>query len=420
MEKDKKHAHPATPTGAGSAAQPAREPEPGSELDEFFRKLTPEMRRPKPSPDAVAAAVESVKRLAARANAEEAAENAAGEVDLESLVQSHDPERNNSGDQRLTADDLGGDDSNDDVGIVLCGVCGHRNRATNRFCGMCGVVIEGSPLAPPKAKSTKVRAREFPMAPSSPAEVKLVPRPNLQPAAPSFSPANFATPNPAAPSHTLPSHIAQEERHANGHPESHHYHHHYHHHYFSGGQEGASANPSSPSMARPADSAREAERLRSTATLRGDMSRVEAAVRRIAQEWVLACNTKHLDDMLELYSADAIVLRSNLNPIRGAASVREFLFGSLEAGLGEVELEPLRVDVVGDLAYEAGRCKALVPSTSGKRREERGKYLWVLARQPGGEWRIVSDCWSSDLTLSTLESDAPQGAAIRTSQPRKS
>src|SRR5580692_6783725 len=182
MDKDKKHAHPATPTGAGSAAQPAREPEPGSELDDFFRKLQPEMRRPKPSPDAVAAAVESVKRLAAHANAEDAAENAAEEVDLESLVQGHDPDRSDSRGRNTTADDLGGDDSNDDVGIVLCGVCGHRNRATNRFCGMCGVVIEGSPLAPPKAKSTKVRARELSIAPSPQAEIKVAPRanPNLQ------------------------------------------------------------------------------------------------------------------------------------------------------------------------------------------------------------------------------------------------
>ena len=408
MDKDKKHAHPATPTGAGSAAQPAREPEPGSELDDFFRKLQPEMRRPKPSPDAVAAAVESVKRLAAHANAEDAAENAAEEVDLESLVQGHDPDRNDSRGRNTTADDLGGDDSNDDVGIVLCGVCGHRNRATNRFCGMCGVVIEGSPLAPPKAKSTKVRARELSIAPSPQAEIKVAPRANPQPAAQNVPPS--------------PVHIAHEERHANGHPESHHYHHHYHHHYFSGGQEGtgASVNLNAPSMARPADPARDAERIRSTAVLRGDMSRMEAAVRRVAQEWVMACNTKHLDDMLELYTSDAIVLRSNLNPIRGAAPVREFFFGALEAGLGEVELEPLRVDVAGDLAYEVGRCKALVPSTSGKRREERGKYLWVLARQSGGEWKIVSDCWSSDLTLTTMESDAPQGAAIRTSQPRKS
>src|SRR5580765_6801014 len=200
--------------------------------------------------------------------------------------------------------------------------------------------------------------------------------------------------------------------------ETHHYHHHYHHHYFPGAPE------SYPHAVEPApDPAREIareEKLRTTAaSLRGDLTRAEAAVRAITQEWVLACNTKHLDDLLELYSPDALVLRSNYPPIRGAAAVREFFFGALDAGLGEVEIEPLRVDVIGDLAYEAGRCKALIPSSTGKRREERGKYLWVLQRQPNGEWKVVADCWSSDLTLSTLESDVPTGAGVKTTQARK-
>ena len=163
------------------------------------------------------------------------------------------------------------------------------------------------------------------------------------------------------------------------------------------------------------------EKLRvPNANLRGDMSRAEAAVRRVTQEWVLACNTKHLDDVLELYAADAVVLRSNLPPLRGAAAVREFFYGALDTGLGEVEMEPLRVDIVGELAYEAGRFKALVPGAVGKRREERGKYLWVCQRHPGGEWKVVADCWSSDLTLSNLESDLPLGVAVKTNQPRKS
>ncbi len=90
------------------------------------------------------------------------------------------------------------------------------------------------------------------------------------------------------------------------------------------------------------DAARD-DKLRPTAALRGDMSRAEAAVRSVTQEWVLACNTKHLDDLLELYTGDAIVLRSNCPPIRGASALREFFFGALDAGLGEVEIEPLRV-----------------------------------------------------------------------------
>jgi uncharacterized protein (TIGR02246 family) len=192
--------------------------------------------------------------------------------------------------------------------------------------------------------------------------------------------------------------------------ETHHYHHHYH--YFQGG--GYEAAPGHAAT----DPSRE-EKMRPTVAFRGDMSRAEAAVRRITQEWVLACNTKHLDDLLDLYVTDSLVLRSNYPPVRGAAAVREFFFGALDAGLGEVEIEPLRVEVIGDLAYEAGRCKALVPGAAGKRREERGKYLWVCARQGNGEWKLAADCWSSDLALTSMESDVPPSTGVKTREPRK-
>ena len=151
------------------------------------------------------------------------------------------------------------------------------------------------------------------------------------------------------------------------------------------------------------------------------MSRGEAAVRRLTQEWVLACNTRQLDELIELYATDALVLRSNLPPIRGAVAVREFFFASLEAGLGEVALDPMRVEVSGDLAHEVGRYSALVPGTVGKRREERGKYLWVFAKQASGEWKLMSECWSSDLTLTGDESDFPKSVvAAAKAHSRKS
>jgi ketosteroid isomerase-like protein len=298
------------------------EAHPESNIEEFFRGLSPEMRRAKPGPDAVAAAIESAQRMAAEVDIEHSAEHAAQAVGE----------------------------------IVVCRSCGHRNRTGNHFCGMCGATLE----IPAPAQS---------------------PAPNAQP-----------------------------ERHpAPGGAESHHYHHHYHHHFLPAGYDGGSP--------RASDSGRE-DRPRPNIALRGDMSRAEAAVRSATQEWVVACNTKHLDDLLDLYIPDALVLRANYAPVRGAASVREFFFGILNAGLGEVEVEPLRLEVVGDLAYEAGRCKALVPSAAGKRREERGKYVWVFARQSGGEWKLAVDCWSSDLTLTMLESDVPTGTAVRTN-PRK-
>ena len=352
-----------------------KKPQAGS--SDVTRKLAPDARRTK-LPDPIAAALEAAQRLSTEGDAEQAAEDAA---------------------QDLSADEFGAGEQAgaDDSTAIVCRACGHRNRVGNKFCNKCGVVVDAN------AEVMAAFAE-----PRRPRPIALHPNPFLDPEP---EPENEFRPAPPRPG--VNRHPEQHPASAN---ETHHYHHHYHHHYFQGGQEGMSAGAGM--LPRTADPAPGLDRLRPTAALRGDMSRAEAAVRRIAQEWVLACNTKHLDDLLELYSADAMILRSNVPPIRGAAAVREFFFGALDSGLGEVEIEPLRVEVVGDMAYEAGRCKALIPSVTGKRREERGKYLWVCARQSGGEWRLAVDCWSSDLMLSMLESDVPAGT-VKTSQSRK-
>jgi ketosteroid isomerase-like protein len=228
--------------------------------------------------------------------------------------------------------------------VVACEVCGHQNRSGNQFCGMCGLPLGGEMGSP-------------------------VPEHNL--------------PSAAGPAKNTPQ--------ADG---PHHYHHHYHHHYFS----------SNPGLLAAGGSSRADAGVKDTAKLRSSgtgqvMSRNEIAVRKVTHDWAAACNTKQLDDLVSTYGTDALVLRPNHAAVRGNAAIREFFFAVLDAGLGEVELEPLRVDVIGDVAYEAGRCKMLVPYVVGKRREERGKYLTILARQSNGEWKIVSDCWSTDLSL---------------------
>jgi ketosteroid isomerase-like protein len=357
VDKDKKN-----PRNAGV---PSDSPERGSEIDELYRKLTPEMRRAKPSADALAAALEAAQRLAAENDAEQAVDDTA---------------------QELQSDSTAG----------VCRVCGYHNRGGNKFCGMCGVAVGESGDSP--AGSLRPERR-----PSR--AIALHPNPFLDP-----EPEPEPEPQPQPETQIMPQARAMAPRPTG--QETHHYHHHYHHHYFPGGQEGMPPRSSG-------EPSRDAEKMRPTAALRGDMSRAEAAVRRIAHEWVLASNTKHLDDLLDLYIADAYVLRSNVPPVRGSAAVREFFFGALDSGLGEVEVEPLRVEVAGDMAFEAGRWKALVPSATGKRREERGKYLWVCARQSNGEWKLAADCWSSDLTLTTLESDVPSGVAVKSSPGRK-
>jgi hypothetical protein len=40
-------------------------------------------------------------------------------------------------------------------------------------------------------------------------------------------------------------------------------------------------------------------------------------------------------------------------------------------------------------------------------------------KQNNGDWKIAVDCWSSDLTLTALESDITPTAAAKPGTPRK-
>jgi uncharacterized protein (TIGR02246 family) len=226
----------------------------------------------------------------------------------------------------------------------LCHACGNPNPRDNRFCARCGVPLEALPEGEAPA----------------PADVKLI--------------------NP------LGAAAGQ-----------HHYHHHYHHHYFGSSSEEAAPGGNLDTRA-PIATATAREAVKPRVPGAAGLSRAETALRKLAQDWALACNTKHLDDLVELYAPDATVLRPNVPPVRSTPAIRELFFSILEAGLGEVQMDPLRVEIFGDFAYEVGRCTMLVPTAVGKRREERGKYVLLTARQ-AGEWKILVDCWSTDLSL---------------------
>ncbi|MGC1373241.1 MAG: hypothetical protein WA824_13980, partial [Candidatus Sulfotelmatobacter sp.] len=257
-------------------------------LGEIYQRLYPEIRRPKPNQEAIAAALQAMQRLTMESDSE---------ISVEESVSDYIPNP------------------------IICRACGHRNREGNKFCGGCGVSLE--PIS--EASGGPVVEHSQSSAPA------------LDEDAPGYDEPEYET----APSADSAS--AEFHPQPNASAGKHFYHHHYHHHYF---QNGADAAPA-PRASAP-ESAREADRLRVAAAAKGEtMSRSEAAVRRLTQEWILACNMRQLEELIELYAADALVLRSNLPPIRGAAAVREFFFASLEAGLGEVALDPMRVEVSG-------------------------------------------------------------------------
>ena len=141
-------------------------------------------------------------------------------------------------------------------------------------------------------------------------------------------------------------------------PGDHHYHHHYHHHYFS--------NAGAESRLRLLTCAGRRRRwLRDLARVRAalsgaSLSRAETAS---AKYPGLGAGVQH---RTAGRSGGALPFRryrasADVPAVRGTAAIREFFFGLLDAGMSEVELDPLRVELFGDLVRGC-RWNLLVPA----------------------------------------------------------
>ncbi len=320
--------HPKQPNSA-SPENAGGDPLPNSAADEFFVKINRDFRRPKPSEEAVAAALHAIQTMA-------------GDAGL--------------GSADGLAEDASEGFANRDAGNA-CPKCTAVNSGSNRFCGFCGASL--------------VR-REKPVA---------------------HTPASPLVREQPIREQQLGEQTTREQ----------HIHHH-HHHYFS------------ESVVKHAGEA--------NATLPGELTTppppataaAEAAIQKLVRDWTLCCNSKRLDDLLALYSPDAIVLRSNVPPAHGRTAIRNLLQAALQAGLGDVELQPADAGVVGEIACLTGTSRMLVPTAPGKRDEETGKFL-IVARRESGDWKILADSWCIDALPKAL---VPPPAPVAVPRPPRS
>jgi uncharacterized protein (TIGR02246 family) len=309
------HSEPTHPNNA-SPENASGDPLPNSAADDFFVKMNRDFRRPKPSEEAVAAALHAIQTMA--------------------------------GDAGLAHDDAASADFSDAFerrdGGESCPKCTAVNSGSNRFCGFCGTTLtrRDQPGTTPPAALVRSQAT---------------------------SEQGLRQPQSREPM-----------------PREQHIHHHHHHHYV------------------PESVVKHSLAGEANATLTGELAEpplsasaaAEAAVQKLVRDWTLRCNSKRLDDLLALYSPDAIVLRSNVAPAHGRTAIRNLLQASLQAGLGEVELQPADAGVLGDIACLTGASRMLVPDAPGKRHEETGKFL-IVARRESGDWKILADSWCIDL-----------------------
>jgi ketosteroid isomerase-like protein len=135
----------------------------------------------------------------------------------------------------------------------------------------------------------------------------------------------------------------------------------------------------------------------------GSSMDVESTIRGLSQDFSMNFNTGNYDQVAGLFAVDGLFMAPHHESVAGPKLIERKLREFGEAGFQDLRLETSRVDFSGDMAMEAGKYSVSIVQESGGSSMDRGKYVKVWRRL--GAWRIVADCWSSNLPAMSARSE---------------
>jgi uncharacterized protein (TIGR02246 family) len=122
---------------------------------------------------------------------------------------------------------------------------------------------------------------------------------------------------------------------------------------------------------------------------------VESTIRGLTQDFSMNFNTGNYDQVGALFASDGQFMAPHHESVVGPKAIERKLREFGDAGFQDLRLESTRVDYSGDMAMEIGRYTVSIVQENGAKQADRGKFVKVWRRL--GAWRIVADCWSSNL-----------------------
>ncbi len=126
---------------------------------------------------------------------------------------------------------------------------------------------------------------------------------------------------------------------------------------------------------------------------------IQQIIRDIAQEYAKQMNARNVDKLLAFYTTDGFILPPFKPMVQGLMAIRHLMEDMFrEADPRDVKIETTYVEVSGDLAFSVGTftMNALLPT--GKRIDQRGKWVTTM-RRVADEWKLVSHIYNSDLPI---------------------
>jgi uncharacterized protein (TIGR02246 family) len=129
-----------------------------------------------------------------------------------------------------------------------------------------------------------------------------------------------------------------------------------------------------------------------------DVEAERAAIRAAEDRYLEAAQAKDLEGVLSFYADDCSLFPPSAPIITGKEAIRAAWAEWLADPAFAMRVLPTKVEVsrAGDLAYLIGTYEFTVTDAEGNPVTDRGKYVDVWKKQPGGTWRHVVDIWNSD------------------------
>jgi uncharacterized protein (TIGR02246 family) len=133
-----------------------------------------------------------------------------------------------------------------------------------------------------------------------------------------------------------------------------------------------------------------------------DIDKVRAAYEKAAA-------AGNVQDLVALYTADAVVMPPDMPMAKGKAAIEAFHKKNFETGtLSNVRITPMHLDVTGDTAIEVGTYRQTITPKGAQAINDAGKYIVVLKKQTDGSWKLAYEIYNSDKPVPMPPSAPPK------------
>jgi uncharacterized protein (TIGR02246 family) len=109
-----------------------------------------------------------------------------------------------------------------------------------------------------------------------------------------------------------------------------------------------------------------------------------------------AFNSGDAAGLAAIYTEDAALLPPDMAQIDGREGIQALWQGFMDAGVSDIDLNTVELEVHGTSASEVGTYTLTAPDGEGGRVTAGGKYIVLWQLGDDGVWRLHRDIWNSN------------------------